>query len=54
MAEPQDTNLAENKKAYLAAQKRRNLAIGLSLGAFVLLVFIVSVVRMAEGVAAGH
>jgi hypothetical protein len=44
----------DDKKAYLAAQKKRNLAIGLSLGAFVILVFIVSVVRMAEGVAAGH
>ncbi|GGZ37171.1 MULTISPECIES: hypothetical protein [Asticcacaulis] len=44
----------DDKKAYLASQKKRNLAIGLSLGAFVILVFIVSLVRMAEGVAAGH
>jgi len=43
-----------DKEAYLAAQKRRNIAIGLGLFAFVVLVFIVSVIRMSEGIRAGH
>ncbi|MFT3996208.1 MAG: hypothetical protein QM667_02285 [Asticcacaulis sp.] len=42
----------DDKKAYLAAQKRRNIAIGLGLFAFVVLVFLVSVVRMTEGMRA--
>ncbi|ESQ76531.1 hypothetical protein [Asticcacaulis sp. YBE204] len=37
-----------DKKAYLAAQKRRNIAIGLSLFAFVVLVFLVSLTRMMQ------
>lgn len=45
---------ADDKTAYLAAQKRRNIAIGLGLFAFVVLVFIVSVIRMSEGIRASH
>lgn len=37
------------KRAYLAAQKRRNYAIGLGLLGFVVLVFLVSIIRMTEG-----
>jgi hypothetical protein len=35
--------------AYKAAQKKRNLYIGGALLAFVVLVFIISIVRMSEG-----
>jgi hypothetical protein len=35
--------------AYKAAQKRRNLYIGGALFAFVVLVFIISMVRLSEG-----
>jgi len=38
-----------DKKAYLAAQKRRNIAIGLALTAFIALVFIVTIVRIRQG-----
>ena len=38
-----------NKAAYLKAQKQRNLVIGLALAGFVVLVFFVSMARMAEG-----
>lgn len=38
-----------DKKAYLAAQKRRNIAIGLALTAFIVLVFVVTVVRIRQG-----
>jgi hypothetical protein len=40
-----------DKAAYLKAQKTRNLYIGAALFIFVGLVFTVSIVRMAEGVA---
>lgn len=38
-----------DKQAYLKAQKQRNLFIGLGLAAFVVLVFFVSMARMAQG-----
>ena len=43
------TDTDGNKAAYLKAQKQRNLFIALALGAFVILVFFVSMARMAEG-----
>ncbi|HWU49381.1 MAG TPA: hypothetical protein VN042_05865 [Asticcacaulis sp.] len=39
----------EDKQAYLKAQKQRNLFIGLALAAFVIIVFFVSMSRMAQG-----
>ncbi len=42
------TDLTEDKAAYLKAQKQRNMYIGLGLAAFVILVFFVSMSRMAE------
>lgn len=48
------TTTEDDKKAYLAAQKRRNIAIGLGLLAFVVLVFLVSIIRMTQGVQAAH
>lgn len=39
----------EDKLAYLKAQKQRNLFIGLALAAFVIIVFFVSMSRMAQG-----
>lgn len=39
----------DDKQAYLKAQKQRNLFIGLGLAAFVILVFFVSMARMAQG-----
>ncbi len=42
-------NLEDGKKAYVKAQKQRNLYIGLGLGAFVILVFFVSMARMSQG-----
>jgi len=41
--------LEDDKQAYLKAQKQRNLFIGLGLAAFVILVFFVSMARMAQG-----
>ncbi len=41
--------LEDDKQAYLKAQKQRNLFIGLGLAAFVVLVFFVSMARMAQG-----
>ena len=38
------------KEAYVAAQKKRNLYIGLALAAFVVLVFFVSMARMSQGI----
>jgi hypothetical protein len=38
---------AANKAAYLRAQKQRNLYIALGLGLFVVLVFLISMSRMA-------
>ena len=38
------------KDAYVAAQKKRNLYIGLGLAAFVALVFFISMARMAQGI----
>jgi hypothetical protein len=38
---------ATNKAAYLKAQKQRNLYIALGLGLFVVLVFLISMSRMA-------
>lgn len=35
------------------ARKRRNLAIALGLGAFVILVYLTAIVRMSQGAAAG-
>lgn len=53
MAEPRNdtpvTATEADKKAYLAAQKRRNIAIGAALAAFVILVFIVTIVRIRQG-----
>jgi hypothetical protein len=40
---------SEDKRAYLKAQKQRNLFIGLALAAFVVIVFFVSMSRMAQG-----
>jgi len=37
------------KDAYLKAQKQRNLVIGLALAVFVIIVFFVSMSRMAQG-----
>lgn len=38
----------DGKAAYLKAQKQRNMYIGLGLAAFVILVFFVSMTRMAQ------
>lgn len=38
------------KEAYLKAQRQRNLVIGIALGVFVVIVFFVSMSRMAQGV----
>jgi len=43
------TEIDTNKAAYVKAQKQRNLMIALALAAFVILVFFVSMARMAEG-----
>ncbi|MBW8734049.1 MAG: hypothetical protein JF571_07055 [Asticcacaulis sp.] len=40
---------ASARAAYLKAQKQRNLFIGLGLVAFVILVFFISMTRMAQG-----
>ena len=40
--------------AYKAAQKRRNLYIGGALFAFVVLVFVISMVRLSEGMKHYH
>ena len=37
------------REAYLKAQKQRNLFIGLGLAGFVILVFFISMTRMAQG-----
>lgn len=37
-----------DRKAYLKAQKQRNLFIGLGLATFVILVFFISMTRMAQ------
>ncbi|MDI7774715.1 hypothetical protein [Asticcacaulis sp. EMRT-3] len=39
----------DDKQAYLKAQKQRNLFIGLALAVFVILVFFISMSRMAQG-----
>ena len=41
--------IEDDKQAYIKAQKQRNLFIGLALAAFVVLVFFVSMARMAQG-----
>lgn len=41
--------LNEGKEAYIQAQKKRNLYIGLALFGFVVLVFFISMVRMSQG-----
>jgi hypothetical protein len=41
-------DILSDKAAYLAAQKRRNLFIALGLFGFVVMVFLVSIIRMAE------
>ena len=38
-----------DREEALKAQKRRNLAIGLALGLFVILLFIVTIVRLGGG-----
>ena len=48
---PKNT-LAEGKAAYVKAQKKRNLFIGLALGAFVILVFFIAMARMSQGIKA--
>jgi ABC-type transport system involved in cytochrome c biogenesis permease subunit len=40
----------DGKAAYFAAQKKRNLFIGVGLAAFVALVFFISMARMAQGI----
>lgn len=40
---------ASDREAYLKAQKQRNLFIGLGLAGFVILVFFISMTRMAQG-----
>ncbi len=42
--------LEDDKQAYIGAQKKRNLYIGLALGGFVILVFFVSMARMSQGI----
>ncbi|HVZ29094.1 MAG TPA: hypothetical protein VG839_01785 [Asticcacaulis sp.] len=42
-------NELSDKDAYLKAQKRRNLFIGLGLAVFVILVFFISMSRMSQG-----
>lgn len=42
-------NEPSGKDAYLKAQKQRNLFIGLGLAVFVILVFFISMSRMAQG-----
>lgn len=42
-------NELSDKDAYLKAQKQRNLFIGLGLAVFVILVFFISMSRMAQG-----
>lgn len=49
---PLKSTLAEDKAAYVKAQKKRNLFIGLALGAFVILVFFIAMVRMSQGIKA--
>ena len=43
------TNIDADKQAYLKAQKQRNIFIGLGLAAFVVIIFFVSMARMAQG-----
>ena len=43
----------EDKRAYLKAQRQRNLIIGLALAAFVIIVFFVSISRMEQGLKRG-
>jgi len=47
MTEP---TVDSGKDAYVQAQKKRNLFIGLALAGFVVLVFFVSMTRMAQGI----
>jgi|GEM_PF-1217886 len=49
---PLNSTLAEDKAAYVKAQKKRNLFIGLALAAFVILVFFIAMVRMSQGIKA--
>jgi hypothetical protein len=42
-------NELSDKDAYLKAQKRRSLFIGLGLAIFVILVFFISMARMSQG-----
>ena len=46
---PENT-LAEGRAAYVKAQKKRNLFIGLGLFGFVVLVFFISMARMSQGI----
>jgi hypothetical protein len=46
-------NTSSDRDAYLKAQKQRNLFIGLGLAVFVILVFFISMSRMAEGLRKG-
>jgi len=43
-----------SKEDYIKAQKSRNLAIGLGLLAFVVLIFVISMVRTKQGLAIGN
>lgn len=47
---PPENLLAEGKAAYVKAQKKRNLYIGLALATFVVLVFFISMARMSQGI----
>ncbi len=49
MTDLPQNDLIAGKAAYDKAQRQRNLFIGLGLGVFVLLVFFVSMSRMAQG-----
>ena len=43
----------EERDAFIAARKRRNRAIAISLVAFAVLVFVVTALRLAQNIAAG-
>ena len=52
MSDHPEKTLAEGKAAYVKAQKKRNLYIGLGLAAFVVLVFFIAMARMSQGIKA--
>ncbi|MFT4076131.1 MAG: hypothetical protein QM647_11430 [Asticcacaulis sp.] len=50
MTDLSEGQLNEGKAAYIQAQKKRNLYIGLALFGFVVLVFFISMARMSQGI----